>query len=441
MRFSDIISMSAGNLWKRKVRTVLTVLGVMIGTASIVVMLSLGLGLKSAMMEEIQSYGSMTDIQVYNYNWGDSDQLLMTDETMEEFAQIEHVTSASPQLTVSVQLSQGKYSAWEQVYGVSQEYLANIPVAEGGRLPESNTKKLELLIGNGVICDFYETNTYTYPYYDNGELADVDLMNKTLFTQFDSTWIVDSEGNEIEQPAKKNIFPVVGLVEGEAEDYNNYSWGIYVDIDTLKQYLTDTYRGQAIPGQPTDKNGNPYNYFCYEEAVVSVDDMDNVEEVQQAIVDMGYEAYSSTEWIESAQQELLIIEAVLGGIGAIALFVAAIGIANTMMMSIYERTKEIGVMKVLGCSLGNIRLMFLTEAAFIGFIGGVIGLVISYILSFICNLVLPSLVGYDGMKISVIPIWLVVVAILFSTLIGMLAGFFPAQRATKLSPLAAIRNE
>ncbi len=261
MRFSDIISMSAGNLWKRKVRTVLTVLGVMIGTASIVVMLSLGLGLKSAMMEEIQSYGSMTDIQVYNYNWGDSDQLLMTDETMEEFAQIEHVTSASPQLTVSVQLSQGKYSAWEQVYGVSQEYLANIPVAEGGRLPESNTKKLELLIGNGVICDFYETNTYTYRDFECGEVADVDLINKTLFTQFDSTWIVDSEGNEIEQPAKKNIFPVVGLVEGEAEDYNNYSWGIYVDIDTLKQYLTDTYRGQANPGQPTEKNRNPYNYF------------------------------------------------------------------------------------------------------------------------------------------------------------------------------------
>ena len=107
------------------------------------------------------------------------------------------------------------------------------------------------------------------------------------------------------------------------------------------------------------------------------------------------------------QQTYNMIQLVLGGIGAISLFVAAIGIANTMMMSIYERTKEIGVMKVLGCSLGNIRAMFLTEAAFIGFVGGIIGLIISYILSFVCNLFLPALVGYEGQNISVIPIWLV----------------------------------
>ena len=266
-------------------------------------------------------------------------------------------------------------------------------------------------------------------------------MNKTLFTQFESTWTTDSEGNSIEQPSRKNIFPVVGMVEGGPEDYNSYCWYVYTDIDSLKKYLQDAYRGQAIPGQPTDKNGKPYKYISYNEAIVSVDDMENVDDVVTAISDMGYQAYSEAEWIKQAQQEMLIIEAVLGGIGAISLFVAAIGIANTMMMSIYERTKEIGVMKVLGCSLGNIRAMFLTEAAFIGFVGGIIGLIISYILSFVCNLFLPALVGYEGQNISVIPIWLVLVAIIFSTLIGMLAGFFPAQRATKLSPLAAIRNE
>lgn len=442
MRFSDIIAMSAGNLWKRKVRSILTILGVMIGTASIVVMLSLGIGLQSAMLGEMQSEGSMTDINVYNYNYdSNGDALLMTDETMETFRQLEHVTSVSPQLNTYVTLSQGKYETGVSLMGVTQEYLERIPLAEGGRIPTANSKKPELLIGNGVICDFYDSTNGRSPYYEDDELPNVDLMNRTLFTQLQSTWTTDSEGNMVEQPTRKNVFPVVGMVEGGPTDYNSYCWYIYTDIDSLKKYLQETYRGKEIPGQPTDKNGKPYKFICYEQAVVSVDDMENVDAVVDAISDMGYESYSEAEWIKQAQQELLIIEAVLGGIGAISLFVAAIGIANTMMMSVYERTKEIGIMKVLGCSLGNIRTMFLTEAAFVGFIGGIVGLVISYILSFVCNLFLPALVGYEGQNISVIPFWLVAVAVVFSTLIGMLAGFFPAQRATKLSPLAAIRNE
>lgn len=439
MRFSDIISMSVSNLWKRKVRTILTVLGVVVGTASIVVMLSLGIGLQSAMLGQIQSQISMTDIQVYNWSAENGSQQQLTDDKVTEFEQLEHVKMVSPILSVNANMTQGKYQNWVQIYGVTQEYMAQIPLAEGGRIPTANSNKLELLVGNSVPSNFYNPAS-TSDLTDSGEPV-VDMMNKTVFTQFDSTWTTDSEGNSVEQPARKNIFPIVGMVDGGTDSYNSYSYNVYADIDSLKKYLKENYRGQAIPGQPTDKSGNPYKYFCYDQVIVSVDDIDNVEDVKNQISEMGYQCYSESEWIKQAQQEMLIIEAVLGGIGAISLLVAAIGIANTMTMSIYERTKEIGVMKVLGCSLGNIRMMFLTEAAFIGFIGGVIGLIISYILSFVCNLFLPALVGYEGQNISVIPFWLVLVAIAFSTLIGMLAGFFPAQRATKLSPLAAIRNE
>ena len=138
----------------------------------------------------------------------------------------------------------------------------------------------------------------------------------------------------------------------------------------------------------------------------------------------------------------LIAGAALGGIGAVSLLVAAIGIANTMMMSIYERTKEIGVLKVLGCSLATIRNMFLIEAGFIGFMGGLIGLALSFMVSVLINQFLAAtfLYGMDG-KLSVIPIWLAVPSVGFAVIIGMAAGFFPAMRAMKLSPLAAIRNE
>ena len=100
------------------------------------------------------------------------------------------------------------------------------------------------------------------------------------------------------------------------------------------------------------------------------------------------------------------------------------------------------MLKVLGCSLATIRNMFLIEAGFIGFMGGLIGLMLSFMVSVLINQFLAAtfLYGMDG-KLSVIPIWLAVPSVGFAIIIGMAAGFFPAMRAMKLSPLAAIRNE
>ena len=152
---------------------------------------------------------------------------------------------------------------------------------------------------------------------------------------------------------------------------------------------------------------------------------------------MGYYAYSNAEWIEQTKSEYAMIQAVLGGIGAVSMFVAAISIANTMMMSIYERTKEIGVMKVLGCGLGRIRDLFLMEAGFIGFAGGVLGIALSYGISALLNVLLATSIG----SISYIPIWLSGLALVFAVIIGMLAGLLPALRAMRLSALSALRNE
>ena len=192
-----------------------------------------------------------------------------------------------------------------------------------------------------------------------------------------------------------------------------------------------------------NKNGKPYKEFFYNQMYVYVDDIDHVLEVQQQIIDMGYEAYSNAEWIQSQQKTLGYIQAVLGGIGAVSLLVAAIGITNTMMMSIYERTKEIGIMKVLGCNLGDIRSLFLLEAGYIGLLGGIIGLGLSYGISALLNKVLNlgGALGMEGGSISYIPPWLALFSLGFAVIVGMLAGFFPSLRAMRLSPLAAIRNE
>ena len=288
-------------------------------------------------------------------------------------------------------------------------------------------------------------------YWETGEYPDIDFMNDTIFLILDTDAYYQTQGNngvimgdggETVKPPKKHIVKASGMVAGSPEEYNAHYYNVYCDIDTLKTVLKKEFRGKVIPGQPTTSSGKPYKYLTYSTVKVHVDDMDHMDEVQTAIRNLGYNAYSNAEYMDSMKSQFAIIQAVLGGIGAVSLFVAAIGIANTMMMSIYERTKEIGVIKVLGCDLKNIKQMFLLEAAFIGFFGGLIGNALSYLISFGINRIVSaeSFLGVDG-SISYIPLWLALASMSFAVLVGMAAGYFPALRAMRLSPLAAIRNE
>lgn len=458
MRILDLFSMSAMNLWRRKLRTALTVLGVIIGTASIVVMLSLGFGLNKSTMEQIEESGGLTTINVYSGtgNSGNSGSKYATasseaaskeeddgnldDEAIEEISKLEHVKVASPILSYSVVARQGIYEAELYLTGMTVDALKamNIPL-ERGALPQEGDA-LKFVFGNQVIGDFYNRKT-NETFWDLGELPDVDLVNTPLFVIFDTDAYYNSQEGQ-SQPPKKYLVDGNAVVSGGMEEYNDFSWSTYVDVEALKMQLKKVFRGKAIPGQPTTKSGKSLNKFEYTQAYVQVDKMDNVTDVQKKISEMGYEATSNAEYLKTMQQQYRSIQAVLGGIGAVSLFVAAIGIANTMMMSIYERTKEIGVIKVLGCGLSNIRTMFLTEAAFIGFIGGLFGLILSYFISWLINKFLAGAYGYgEGATLSYIPLWLPLIALAFAVLVGMLAGLFPALRAMKLSPLAAIRSE
>ena len=460
MKLSDLLLMSLGSLFKRKARTILTALGVTVGTVSIVVMISLGIGMKAAMLESFESYGSLTNIEVeapsrYDNNGSEKtdkemEKYLLSDDLIAQFEQMDHVKNVYPELRTNVVIKCRKYIMSTGLTGIPAEMMdANGMTLGQGDFPKNG--ELSIVYGNMMLGDFMDEKRNYYPYYDTGVPADIDLMNDRLFVIFDTeayysskAGVKDDNGNSIPSP-KKYVVPTAGVVEGTLDDWNSYRYGTFCDLDALKAQLKKIYRNKAIPGQPTKKNGKPYKEIFYTTINVNVDSMDNVSDVQQQIQDMGFEAYSQAEWIASDMQILTIVEAVLGGIGAISLFVAAIGITNTMMMSIYERTKEIGIMKVIGCKISDIQALFLIEAGYIGLIGGTIGVLGSYIISFGINWLLTTsgALGEMGMggAISKIPFWLGPVAILFATLIAMLAGFFPSLRAMKLSPLAAIRAE
>lgn len=450
MRIIDLLRMSTANLFKRKVRTILTVLGVVIGVASIVVMVSLGLGLNKATMESLQDYASLTAITVtppYNAEGSsEKDKKFLDDNLVQELERIPHVQTVDPYLDIDVLAKYGVYEGYFTLRGMPVQAFDSMNIEVGqGTLPQEGAGELQIFFGNQIITNFYNAKTYEY-YWDTGVLPDVDLMNDSIFYILDQERYYQSqsgssneEGGAVKK-AKKYLFTTCGIGAGDENTYNSHSYSAYCDINELLPILKKEFKGRAIPGQPTNSKGKPYKEVYYSGLIINVDDMKNVADVTQMITDMGYQAYNDAEWIESEQQTLNMIEAVLGGIGAVSLLVAAIGITNTMMMSIYERTKEIGIMKVLGCDMRNIGALFLLEAGCIGFFGGVVGLILSYSMSGVINyLVANSGMGVD--TISYIPFWLAGMALLFAILVGMIAGFFPARRAMKLSPLAAIHNE
>lgn len=462
MSFWDLIRMSCSNLWRRKLRTFLTILGVVIGTASIVVMVSLGLALNKTTMESMESSGGLTTINVYEggsfMDMSDEEgsaaqeEKKITDETIEEIQAIPHVEVVSPVLNLQLLAKQGRYIGYLDVYGMSLEALEsmNLELAQGS-LPGEGSG-LQFLYGNQVLANFYVESTGE-GYWETGTLPDVDL-NQSIYYIFDSDsyWtaqsgsIVNEDGEEeTVTPPKKYILPTAGILAGDMDTYTEQSYGVYCDLDALVAQLKRIFKNKVIPGQPATKSGKPYKEIYYSQAYVKVDDMEYAQEVQEQIKALGYSTYWNAEWVESQQQQYQTIQLVLGGIGAVSLFVAAIGIANTMMMSIYERTKEIGILKVLGCGLSNIRTMFLMEASLIGFLGGILGLALSFGISGLLNhfgaMYGEYMTGVSGASISYIPLWLAALSLTFAVLVGMIAGFFPALRAMKLSPLAAIRNE
>ena len=474
MNWTDLLRMSSSNLKRRKLRTFLTVLGVIIGTTSIVVMISLGLGMQKNMYQQIEQSGGLNTITVTPEEQGPGESVpggggqetkvekRITDQFISQLTQMDHVKTAQPVYNTSAVLLKGKYQSYIQLTGMTPEGLAEkkINLAPGGKLPRTGTGTLELVYGNGIPASFSDTRGGMRDFQE--EVPEIDLAHTTVFLILDESGYQEGQGNgpagmddsgqtgtadgggqtQMRKPVPKYAVRASGVVAGSTETYNEHYYNVYCDLETLKQTLKKEFSGRAIPGQPTTKSGKPYKDFCYSEAMVRVDDIHEVDQVANLIRQMGYNTQTNAEYMESMKSQMRIIQSVLGGIGAVSLLVAAIGIANTMMMSIYERTKEIGVIKVLGCSLKNIRQMFLLEAAFIGLIGGAVGTVLSYAVSVLINVLTgtSNMMGMGG-QISYIPVWLVLAAVAFAVLVGMAAGYFPAKRAMKLSPLAAIQNQ
>ena len=438
MNSRDLIAMGLRNLWRRKARTFLTVLGVIIGTASIIVMLSLGIGMQETFMKNLEDMGSISVIDVYpkwdRYSDDEEDsgpqkKIALDDKAVEQIRQIDDVIGVMPFMNVYVDILAGRYEAGISINGVDVDQMDKFDfMVEQGRLPTKFGKN-EIVFGREVSQQFYDPKSRSRRW----EPVEIDLMEANL------KMILNEEYNGNGRPRGRKL-NVVGIL---AESNGEYNWNAYMDIDQLTKIQEEVARRNKS-SDSKDKRRRDDDENKYENVKVKVDDIDNVQEVQETIKAMGLEAWSLSDILENMKQTSAGIQAVLGGIGAVSLFVAALGITNTMIMSIYERTREIGVMKVLGAELKDIKRLFLFEAGLIGLLGGLIGIVLSLGVSKAMNSVGFNFMngGYgDASNISVIPLWLIGLSLVFSILVGVISGYYPARRAMKLSALEAIRTD
>ena len=438
MNHRDLIDLCFRNLLRRRARTILAVIGVVVGTCAIVVMLSIGYGLTAGFEEQISSYGNLHLIQVSanggsQTNEGDDLKGIINDKTLKAMGEIDGVDAVTPIVSEYMMMQVGKKVTSTEFVGIDTEVLEkfNYEVKEGRMLTPND--KYGVLFGSSIPSWFYNPNKNDY------SSEPVDVVDEKIIISAD--WELgmkkkSSDQNKIKYPEFKG--KGVGVLAAENDES---AYRVYMNIKDVEEIQIANQKARKETVNTVSRHGKTYN-----QAWVYVEDIDDVKGVIEVLKeDMGYHTYSPTDFLNAMQDTANMIQMVLGGIGGISLFVAALGITNTMIMSIYERTREIGVMKVIGANLKDIGKMFLIEAGLIGFGGGIIGLVVSFLISFLMNHFLAglmgSMLGTIGSKVSIIPWYVALGALAFATFVGVAAGYIPAKRAMNLSALESLRNE
>ena len=445
MKQNDLLRICLQNLMRRKSRTFLTVLGVLIGCCSIVIMVSLGIGMKQSQEKLLAEMGDLTIVTV-NAPQGGRGKLKLDDALVRRLRTLEGVESVTPKQSLEVESIRlvtgigGRYVAdWSALVGLDTAEMEKMgyQVLSGDRAQKSG----DVLVGQYLAYSFRDT---LRP--DGSNMVD----------RWSGMW--DESGKD-KDPPPPYFDPLSGPITLEAETANGKITAQLRPVGVVKEDYAkgaETSEGgimslSDLRGLLTKALGNGKKMPAYDSVLVKVQNISQVKPVENQIKTMGYSTESMESIREPMEKEARQKQMMLGGLGAISLFVAALGITNTMIMSISERTREIGIMKALGCYVRDIRVMCLAEAGAIGLIGGLVGCVISFVISVIINLVsmglspenLPAAIlgGGETSRVSVIPPWLLLFAVVFSVLIGLGSGYYPANKAVQIPALEAIKSE
>jgi len=444
MKPLDLIRLIFGNLNRRKARVALTAIGVVIGTAAVVILVSLAIGLQKNATEQLYGIGDLSQIQVSpgyggeggaygpggggmggGGGGGDQQPVLLTNNALKELAALPGVESVIPQdyYYNPMMMKFKRLESGSSLRGVGAVDLAvlGLDASQGS----TELKRGNIIIGSMIAANFYD------PRLRPGQAPP---PPPDLFDQQLSVTVIkwDADGNEIHKNLSLHVSGVLAQTGSDAD------WTVFIPLEEVKS-LNEWSNGSKIN----------YNKTGYNQVIVKVGDPKDALDIANQITGMGFQAFTYQSFVQGINGFFQVLQIIFGGVGAIALLVAAIGIANTMTMAILERTREIGLMKAVGATNRDVLAIFLGEAAGIGFLGGLGGVLFGWLAGKGINVVaivyLASRASAQGgipPSVAVYtPLWLPIFAMLFSTLIGMISGLYPALRAATMIPVLALKYE
>ncbi|HAM88507.1 MAG: hypothetical protein US83_C0008G0005 [Candidatus Falkowbacteria bacterium GW2011_GWC2_38_22] len=399
MLVTDLFRLATRMFRVNRSRTLLTILGISVGIGAILFLVSLGYGLQELILNRITSSDALLSLDV---NVGETERLVMDNETLAEISAIPGVEKISPLVTLSAQMT---------VDGISSELSANIANSEyfvldgttlkkGRFFTDAEADKNKIIISSAALQLF--------------NLSEDEIFQKTINFSILKPSKEDDQGIISDFSQLAGEFEIVGIVEDENSNFVYFPFAI----------------------------ANEQEIDFYSKIKVKVSHEDQLDMVRTAIIDKGFMVSALSDIIEQANQIFKVVQIVLASFGIVALIVSAIGMFNTMTITLLERTQEIGIMKTLGATSLDIWNMFLSESIIIGFFGGACGIVIGWMGGNVFNYLINLMAGaFGGEKIDMFytPFWFVALIISFSTFVGLITGFYPAKRAAKINALEALR--
>lgn len=399
MKKTYILKLSLKNIAGHKLRSTLTIMGVAIAVGFIIFLISMGFGLQRISTNQI---ANLEALQIIDVTPGKSKVIEITDDTVNKFEKLSNVEKTAPQLNLVGKVSFGSSISEAVIYGKNIDYL-NMEEAqiEAGSLYASDQDKKAVI------------NMSTL------KQLGIKEPQKALGQKIKIKLNIGSEflGSKDDEPlVKEDEYLISGVLTNQSSPY------IYIPLENLKQYGVKKYSAAKV--MVTDKK--------YSDAV------------KRQLENLGYKTASLKDTVDQINQFFAIFQLILLSFGAIAVIVAALGMFNTLTISLLEKTREISFMKVLGTTAKDIWKLFLSEALLIGIIGGTLGIAGGTLLGSALNnfiLGLAMRTGNKPVEIFYTPVEIIIASFAIAIALSFLTGIYPSFRASRIDPLEAMRYE